>query len=153
DPLTDAIAHCLAAGQHPEGHWYKGIDSRPPLSGESGIPNTAIAARAVKLYSPPAAARDKDARIARARAWLLAAKPWFGDDYAYRLLGLSWTEAKVEQIKAAARELVAQQRLDGGWAQTPYMSSDAYETGLSLSALAQAEPGSVDGAAYRRGVD
>jgi hypothetical protein len=33
------------------------------------------------------------------------------------------------------------------------MTSDAYETGLSLSALAQAKPGSADSAAYLRGVD
>jgi ankyrin repeat protein len=153
DLLTDSIAHCLAIQQHSEGHWYKNIDSRPPLSGESGIPNTALAAQAVKLYTPPVLARDLEARIGRARAYLLSAKPWFGDDYAYRLLGLFWTDAKGGQIKAAASELVAQQRADGGWAQTPYMSSDAYETGLSLSALAKADPGSVDSAAYRRGVD
>jgi ankyrin repeat protein len=152
DLFTDAVAHCLTVGQHPEGHWYKNVDSRPPLSGESGIPNTALAAQAVKLYSPPAT-RDLDARIARARAYLLSAKPFFGDDYAYRLFGLFWTEAKPDQIKAAARELIGQQRPDGGWAQTPYMSSDAYETGLSLSALTKADPGSVDSAAYRRGVD
>jgi hypothetical protein len=48
---------------------------------------------------------------------------------------------------------VAQQRADGGWAQTPYMSSDAYETGLSLSALARAVPDSIESATYRRGVD
>ncbi len=153
DTLTDGIAHCLAIGQHPEGHWYKNVDSRPPLSGESGIPNTALAARALKLYAPPTLARDLEARVGRARAYLLSAKPWFGDDYAYRLLGLFWTEAKSDQIKAAARDLVAQQQIDGGWTQTPYMSSDAYETGLSLSALAMADPGSVDSAAYRRGVD
>jgi ankyrin repeat protein len=153
DLFTDAVAHCLTVGQHPEGHWYKGTDSRPPLSGESGIPNTALATQAVKLYSPPAQARDLGAKIARARTYLLSAKPWFGDDYAYRLFGLFWTEAQQDQIKAAAHELIGQQRSDGGWAQTPYMTSDAYETGLSLSALAQADPGSVDSAAYRRGVD
>jgi squalene cyclase len=64
-----------------------------------------------------------------------------------------WTEAKQDQIQAAARALVAQQRADGGWAQTPYMSSDAYETGLALSALAKSDPSSIDSAAYRRGVD
>lgn len=89
----------------------------------------------------------------RARDYLLSAKPWFGDDYAYRLLGLFWAEAKEDQIKAAARELTAQQRSDGGWAQTPDLSSDADETGLSLSALAMVDPRSVDGSAYRRGVD
>jgi hypothetical protein len=40
-----------------------------------------------------------------------------------------------------------------GWAQNSDLSSDAYETGLSLSALAAADPGSVKSAAYRRGAD
>jgi hypothetical protein len=152
DPLTDGIARCLAVGQYPDGHWGHEGDLRPPLSAESSIPDTALSARAVKLYTPPALTRNL-AGIARARAYLLSAKPWFGDDYSYRLLGLLWTEANEQQIKAAARELVAQQRSDGGWAQTPYMTSDAYETGLSLSALATTDPGSVASAAYRRGVD
>jgi ankyrin repeat protein len=153
DTLTDGIVRCLALDQYPDGHSYHGVDTRPPLSAEGSIPDTALAARAIKLYPVPALARDLEAKVARARAYLLAAKPWFGDDYAYRLIGLSWTEAREGQIKAAARELVSQQQPDGGWAQTPYMSSDAYETGLSLSALATADPDSVDSAAYRRGID
>jgi ankyrin repeat protein len=152
DPLTDGVARCLALKQWPDGRWTHG-DQRPPLSGESSIPDTALAARALKLYIPAALAGDLDARMARARAHLLSTTPWFGDDYAYRLLGLFWTDAQEEQIKAASRELVAQQRADGGWAQTPYMSSDPYETGRSLSALAMADAGSVDSGAYRRGVD
>jgi hypothetical protein len=151
-PLTDGVARCLAMDQFPDGHSYHGIDTRPPLSAEGSIPDTALAARAMKLYAPPALERDLNAKVALAQAYLRSAKSWFGDDYAYRLLGLFWTGAKDEQIKAAARELVAQQRTDGGWAQTPYMSSDAYETGLSLSALAMSDRGSVDRAAYRRGV-
>src|SRR5262249_43129140 len=98
-------------------------------------------------------ARDLDKRVARAGEYLLSTKPQYGDDYAYRLLGLVWTGAKQDQIDAAAQDLIAQQHSDGGWAQSPYMSSDAYETGLSLSALAKAVPSSVDSAAYRRGVD
>jgi hypothetical protein len=152
DLLTDGIARCLAAEQRPEGSWDTGLDTRPPLSAESGIPNTAIAARAVKLYAPPALAHDLEGTIERARSYLLSATPWFGDDYGFRLLGLFWTGAKEDRIKAAALELMAQQRPDGGWAQTPYMSSDAYETGLSLSALAMAVPDSVASEAYRRGV-
>jgi len=58
DLFTDGIAHCLAIQQHSEGHWYKNIDSRPPLSGESGIPNTALSAQAVKLYTAPVLSRD-----------------------------------------------------------------------------------------------
>jgi ankyrin repeat protein len=153
DPLTDGIARCLAVEQHPDGHWSHEVDTRPPLSPEAGIPVTAISARAVKLYAPPALAVELDDSIARGRDYLLSAKPLVGDDYAYRLLGLAWTEAKRDQIEAAARELVSQQRPDGGWAQTPDLSSDAYETGLALSALAMAVESSVNTAAYRRGVD
>jgi hypothetical protein len=153
DSLTDGIVRCLAVDQYPDGRFYLGVDTRPPLSAEGSIPDTALSARAVKLYPVPALASDLETKIARAREFLLTAKPWSGDDYAYRLLGLSWTDAKEEQIHMAARELVTQQQPDGGWAQTPYMSSDAYETGLSLSALATADPRSVDGAVYRRGVD
>jgi ankyrin repeat protein len=153
DSLTDGIVRCLAVDQYPDGHSYHGIDTRPPLSAEGGIPDTALTAGAVKLYVIPALAGELEAKIARARSYLLSAKPWAGDDYAFRVFGLVWTAAKGNQIEAAARELVTQQRPDGGWAQTPYMSSDAYETGLSLSALAAAEPACVGTAAYRRGVD
>jgi squalene cyclase len=76
-----------------------------------------------------------------------------GEDYVYRLFGLLWTDAKSNQIATAARELVAQQRTDGGWAQTSEMQPDAYASGLALSALAIADPTSVNTAAYRRGVN
>jgi hypothetical protein len=153
DALTDAIARCIAMNQYPDGHWFSGIDTRPPLSAESSIPDTATSARVLKLYAAPALARDAEDKVARARTYLLGAKPWSGDDYAYRLLGLRWTAADKGQIRDAARDLIAQQRPDGGWGQTPYMSTDAYETGLSLWALASAEPTSVDGESYRRGVN
>ena len=153
DPLTDGIVRCLALDQYPDGHSYHGIDTRPPLSAEGSIPDTALAARAIKLYPIPALADQLVVKIARARSYLLSAKPWSGDDYAYRLFGLSWTKAQESEIKAAARELIMQQRLDGGWAQTPYMFSDAYETGLSLSALVTADPASVDTVVYQRGVN
>ena len=138
-PLTDGIARCLAVEHYPDGHWSHGGE-RPPLSAETDIPSTALSARAVKLYAPPALARDLDARVARAGVFLLSAKPWSGDDYAYRLLGLVWTEAKEDRIKAAAHDLVAQQRSDGGWAQSPDMSSDAYETGLERVSSSQKRP-------------
>jgi hypothetical protein len=151
--LTDAIARCIAINQDPDGRWFSGLDTRPPLSAESSIPDTAMSARVMNLYTAPAAAQDAETKGARARAYLLTAKPWSGDDYAYRLLGLMWTGASPEQIRSAAIDLGKQQRPDGGWAQNPYMSSDAYETGLSLWALTSADPSAVDSAVYRRGVN
>src|SRR5215471_3428602 len=143
DVLTDAIARCIAINQYPDGRFFSGLDMRPPLSAESAIPDTAMSARVVKLYAAPALPRDAEAKIANARSYLLGARPWSGDDYAYRLLGLLWTGTNDDQIQAAVRDLVTQQRPDGGWAQTPYMSSDAYETGLSLWALATADSSAI----------
>ena len=152
DSLTDGFVHCLLASQDADGRWREG-GARPPLSPSSPIPATALGARVLELYGIPAFARDLTAGVARARAYLLSSKPVEGDDFAYRLLGLFWTEAKTEQVAAAARELSAQQRTDGGWAQTPDMQPDAYATGLALSALAMTDPTSVNTAVYRRGVD
>jgi ankyrin repeat protein len=153
DSLTDALVRCLSAAQYEDGHWQLGIDTRPPLSAEGDIPETALSALAMKSYLIPAMAGDLGTKIARARAFLASAKPVFGGDYPFRLLGLFWTDAPKDQIRAAARELLAQQRSDGGWAQNSDLSSDAYETGLSLAALAAADPASAIRAEYRRGVD
>jgi ankyrin repeat protein len=153
DALTDAVVRCLSLAQYPDGHTRFGIDARPPLSAEGDIPETALSARAMKSYFVPAMAGDLETKIARARAFLVSSRPVFGDDYAYRVFGLVWTDAAAGQIQEAARELIAQQRPDGGWAQNSDLSSDAYETGLSLSALAAADPGCVKSGVYRRGVD
>jgi ankyrin repeat protein len=152
DLLTDGFVHCLLVSQEADGRWHEG-GARPPLSPTTPIPATALAARVLKLYVIPAFARDVEAGAARARTYLLSAKPVTGDDYAYRLLGLLWTGAKPEQIATAARELWAQQRSDGGWAQAAGMQPDAYASGLSLSALAMADSSSLKAADYRRGVD
>jgi hypothetical protein len=47
---------------------------------------------------------------------------------------------------------VKQQRDDGGWAQLPEMSSDAYATGLTLFALYNSESVKPADAAYERGI-
>ena len=71
----------------------------------------------------------------RARAWLTTAQANSTEERAFRLLGLSWAGASNEVIKRAARDLLASQRDDGGWAQVETMGSDAYATGEALVAL------------------
>jgi len=66
---------------------------------------------------------------------------------------LVWTGAAPERIAAAVRELIGEQRSDGGWAQTRDMRSDAYATGQSLAALSVAQPDVVTSKTYRRGID
>jgi ankyrin repeat protein len=152
DAFTDGMVRCLAVDQRADGDWAEG-GTRPPLSPDSRIPGTALSARTLRLYPVPAIARQLDSAVDRARAYLLSARPWFGDDYAYRLLGLFWTDASRPAVDAAALELIAQQQPDGGWAQTPDMPSDAYATGLALSALAMAAPAQIASDAYHRGVE
>src|SRR4029077_7642901 len=50
-------------------------------------------------------------------------------------------------------ELIALQHSDGGWAQTPYLASDAYATGLALYTLHETGFSSAEDPALRRGVE
>jgi ankyrin repeat protein len=135
-PTTDAIVHYLAARQQPSGAWAFPGDARPPL--ETGaITRTAIAIRALKTYGWPARRAEFDERIARARAWLLAAHPSTSYEAAERIKGLKAAGASEREIAAATQALLKEQHADGGWSQTPYLDSDAYATGLVLATLYQ----------------
>jgi ankyrin repeat protein len=153
DLLTDSVVRCLLLEQFPDGRWSDGGGERPPLSPQSGIPGTALAVRTVQLYAPMAFVSQVKAAVAGAQSYLLKARPANGDDHSFRLLGLYWTEANPSKVDGAARDLIAQQRPNGGWAQTPDMDPDAYATGQALAAIAMARPELVSGDAYRRGVD
>jgi hypothetical protein len=153
DLLTDSVIRCLIVDQLPDGRWSSGGNERPPLNPESGIPTTALSARAIALYRIPALAKELDASVERARRYLQTTQARTSDDFAFRLLGLHWTDAPRAETAAAARQLIAQQRVDGGWSQTADMSSDAYATGQSLAALAIAQPDLVKSDAYRRGIE
>jgi hypothetical protein len=153
DLLTDSVVRCLLLEQYPDGRWSDGGGERPPLSPESGIPGTALAARAVQLYTPAAFGPQVKSAVAGAQSYLLTAQPRTGDDHSFRLLGLYWTGATLSKVDTAARDLIAQQRPNGGWAQTPDMDPDAYATGQALAAIGMARPELVSGDVYRRGVD
>jgi hypothetical protein len=153
DSATDAVVRCLAVEQRSDGSQGLSTTERPPLAPESPIPGAALSARAIRLYPIPALKDALDEHVAHARNYLISAKPRTGDDFAYRLMGLHWAGASYKQIALAARQLIAQQCADGGWAQTSDMSSDAYATGLALAALSIAQAGAVRDAAYHRGAD
>src|SRR5262249_3724794 len=135
-----------------DGRWRKGGEQRPPLSPETGIPGTAIVARAIQLYKVPALSPAVEAAVGRARQYLVSTKPSNGSDYPFRLLELFWTDAQKAEVGSATRDLLNQQRDDGGWTQRSDMESDAYATGLSLSAVSMVEPAAVKTPAYQRGV-
>ena len=150
NPTTDAILHYLAARQEPSGAWNQPGDERPPLETRS-ITRTAYAIRAFKTFAWPARRQEFEERIARARAFLLAAQPLTRYEEAERILGLKAAGVPNSDLEKAATILIKEQRADGGWSQNPYLDSDAYATGLVLSTLAQSGFLKPSDAVYTRG--
>jgi len=93
--------------------------------------------RALNAYGAPGEAADTKARVEKACQWLLRVKPTRVQEHAFKVLGLTWSSADRDAVDAAARELQALQRPDGGFSQLPTLASDAYATGLALFALHQ----------------
>ena len=154
DATTDAMVYYLAGRQRANGQWafpvYAGL-SRSPME-EGDIARTAMAIRSLQYFTLPARKVEFDQRIAKAREWLLAAAPKTTDDHAMRFLGLYWASAEPVELRRAAKALLAQQRPDGGWAQTARLASDAYGTGEALWALYETGLLKVSDSAYRRGM-
>ena len=74
------------------------------------------------------------------------------EERAFHLMGLAWGGASRARIQQAARALVAEQRTDGGWAQTAFLDSDAYATGQALVALGESGAVRTSDPAFTRGV-
>jgi len=150
DDATAAMARFIKDHQLPDGHWAI-FAHRPPIE-SSDIEVTALSMRALQLYAPARHAAEYKVRIDAAAAWLEHATPKATEDRALQLLGLQWTGRARDTIRTRARELLAEQRPDGGWAQIPTLNSDAYATGQALVALQEARMISKTDAAAKRGV-
>jgi ankyrin repeat protein len=144
----DAMIHHLLVIQGPDGRWYNNLP-RPPLQ-TSDVAPTALAIHALKKYGFPAKHKEIEQRIAHAREWLSKVDPENTEERAYQLLGLAWAGEAQEKLHSFARILVREQRSNGGWAQLDSLEPDAYATGLSLVALAEATCSQTD--EYRRGL-
>jgi hypothetical protein len=73
--------------------------------------------------------------VTRAAAWLVRESPITTEDRVMQLLGLKWADAHTSHRLTRTRELLALQRADGGWGQTPHLRSDAYATGQAVFVL------------------
>jgi hypothetical protein len=152
DRLTDAMAANIAATQGANGSWHVGAAARPPAE-EGDVFRTALCIRSLKVYGPPGRRAEMTARIAKARRWLETAIPATVEDRSMQLLGLNWAgDGDTRAAKRRANALFAEQQPDGGWHQREGLSSDAYATGESLYALAEAGGVSTASAAYRKGI-
>jgi hypothetical protein len=131
-PEVDAVVLDIAAGQRREGDWPNYGTVRPPIE-DGSFAHTAMGIRSLQLYFIPGRKTEFDDRIARAATWLRNANPRSTDDRVMQLLGIHWNGGKPPEERA--KELIALQRPDGGWGQTPDLPSDAYATGQALYAL------------------
>jgi ankyrin repeat protein len=149
--VTAVYARLLAARQEPDGHWETG-DERPPQS-YSPFTATAIAVAAIQGHSHANLRADTQARVARARAWLLSHTPRTTEERAFQIFGACVTGEARAVTDKLARELKATQQPDGGWAWLDGHASEAYSTGEALWALHNAAGVPTSDAAWRRGID
>jgi hypothetical protein len=150
DNYTQVNARVVAESQWVDGRWNHG-NPRSPID-SSDFAATAFAVRVLPVYAPKDQASAIAGQLARAKKWLVTTLPKTTDDKSFRLFGLYWSGADAAEINGAARQLLADQRPDGGWAQLPELASDAYATGQVLVALHQAGGVDVTEEAYQRGV-
>jgi len=149
DAATDAHAYYLKTRQLATGQWRLAA-RRPPMESNE-IEVTAVAMRVLQTYAPKAWKAEYARAVERARDWLMAAKGDSTEERAFKLLGLYWAGAPPSALQTAARALLADQRQDGGWAQIPTMTSDAYATGQALVALRMSGSITASDPAYERG--
>ena len=147
---TDAMVHLIATHQMTDGR-FRSNSTRPPLE-YSDVTATALGIRALQRYAPPGRQQETLIILARARNWLVAMLPRGTEEKTFQLQGLAWSGASTDAIARLASALAAEQRPDGGWAQLPDLSSDAYATGQALVALHEACGRRATSAMYRKGV-
>ncbi len=133
DGVTSTIARYLEAADRDLGHW-KPLARRMPMEA-SRFTTTAVALRGLAAFGSGGPEGARAARVAQALDWLRRSQPVDNEDRVFRLWGLKYAGAKPEEVRAAARDLLATQRGDGGWSQTDELGSDAYATGSALVAL------------------
>jgi ankyrin repeat protein len=149
DPATDAMARFVKNKQRADGAWPS-FAGRPPIE-SSDIQNTATAMRAVQVYMPKPQRAEYQKSIQLAAEWLAKQQPVTTEDRVFQILGLAWAGGRQQMVRRFGRELLKEQRSDGGWGQTSALPSDAYATGQALVALKESAAAAPSDAAYKRG--
>ena len=149
DPATEAMARYLKGRQRADGSWLN-FGGRPPIE-SSDIETTAVAMRALQTYMPKSRAAEYGKSVQLAAEWIAKAQPVTTEDRVFQILGLVWAGGRQEAAGRAARDLLREQRSDGGWSQTGLLASDAYATGQALVALKEAGALRSSDSPYTRG--
>ena len=161
DDTTAAVAEYLLLRHKDQDHWST-TANRPPTEASS-FTTSYVSLRGLTAFATPEQQERADKRVAQVREWLLKSPASDNEQRVFRMLGLAEAKAPAAQIESAAKELLARQRDDGGWAQLDSANSekgepeaatrsDAYATGTALVALHQVGGLATSDAAYQRGL-
>ncbi len=149
DRNTDAVLASILAQQRVDGSWSLGGIARPPVE-DGDVFRTALAMTVIKSFGPPGRAAEISRRLSLAARWLEKTSPLTTEDRNMQLLGLQCIGADAGTLQRLSKAILSAQRADGGWAQTAFLSSDAYATGQTMVALVKTgvlQPGAP---AYQR---
>jgi ankyrin repeat protein len=149
--VTAVYARLIAVRQQMDGHWET-YDERPPQS-YSPFTATAISMHAIQLYAHASQKADAQARVTRARTWLLSHTPRATEERVSQLLGAHWAGADQAELKKMAGALKVAQNSDGGWSSLDGRPSDAYSTGQTLVALHDAGGVETVDPVWKHGID
>ncbi len=148
------IAEEIVKKQQPDGSWeFFATLRRPPIN-ESQTTDAAWIIMALEGQTGPDAPKSQREALAKAVAWLDAAKrSGLHQDKALKVLMGVRSGKPREALQTTIDELLALQRADGGWSQTvPELKSDAFATGQTLYVLSLAGF-SAERPEIKRGID
>jgi N-acyl-D-amino-acid deacylase len=161
NPTTDAMVEYLLKVQDQDGGW-KFHSYRPPAS-SSRLMTSAVAVYGLRSYAHENAVDhnrlfDAFRRVqewSRVQVIAEGLEDQVGQLWLEHMVGEELSVSDNSRIAELTRLLLAQQRSDGGWAQTPELASDPYATGQAVTLLAEVSNVETDELqlAFRKGVD
>ena len=133
------IADEIVKKQRDDGSWEFFLNLRRPPINESQITDAVWIILALQGEMGRDATQSHRAALKKATAWLAGAKlsDNLQDKVLNVLLAIRAGKSRLE-MQRVIDELLARQRIDGGWSQTAKMTSDAFATGQTLYLLALA---------------
>lgn len=149
--VTAVYARLIATHQEADGHWET-TDARPPES-YSPFTATAVSLAGILRYGHSSCQADTQARVERARTWLLSHAPRTTEERVFQMYGVRLAGGDQAAMDKLAGELKASQQPDGGWASLDGRASEAYSTGQALWALRDSAGVPTSDAAWRRGIE
>src|SRR5262245_44481072 len=129
------IAAEIVKKQQADGSWEFFASLRRPPINESQTTDVAWSILALQGETTSDAPRAQREALAKGMEWLDATKRSLYQDKALNVLVGLRSGKPSKALQATIDELLALQRADGGWSQTPDLKSDAFATGQTLYVL------------------